>query len=81
MRLFQLMIFQPLNPLNIKKLFAIAPTIAILSTFLIKLLITPIFEDTFEPPIIQVIGFFLSFIIMLIASISFLKVGLHIFHL
>ena len=46
-------------PLNLRKLFAIAPTITRLSAFSNKLDKIFILVDTFEPPIMQVTGFFL----------------------
>ena len=46
-----------------------------LSTFFIRLIITSILEDIFEPPIIQVTGFLLFFVIKFIASISFFNNG------
>ena len=42
------------------KLFAIAPTIIILSNLVIKFFITFIFVDILDPPIIQVIGLLIS---------------------
>ena len=45
-------------PLNFRKLFAIAPTIIRLSAFSNRLDKIFIFVETFEPPIIQVTGFF-----------------------
>ena len=50
---------QFLDYLKVKKLLAIAPTMIKLSIFLIKFVITLILVDIFEPPIIQVTGFFL----------------------
>ena len=47
-------------------LFAIPPTIIILSNFGIKFLIMLILEEILDPPIIQVIGF-------LILDVTFLK--------
>ena len=44
-------------------------------TFSSKDKITPIFEEILDPPIIQVIGFFLVFIIIFIAFISLTSSG------
>ena len=66
---------QTVKPLKVKKLLAIAPTIIKLSIFLIKFVITLILVDIFEPPIIQVTGFFIFRITRFIASISFFNNG------
>ena len=50
--------FPILLPLNFIKLFAMPPIIIKLSTFLIKEIISPILVEIFDPPIIQVVGFF-----------------------
>ena len=63
------------KPLKVKKLLAIAPTTTILFTFFIKLLITLIFVEIFDPPIIQVTGSFLFSIIVFIAVSSFFRSG------
>ena len=54
------------NPLNFKKLFAIAPTIIRLFVFFDKFKRTFILVDTFDPPIIDVTGFFLFLMIKFI---------------
>ena len=51
-------------------LLAIPPTIIMLLNFGIKFLITPIFVEIFEPPIIQAIGFLISVVIFFSAFIS-----------
>ena len=58
-----------------KKLLAIAPTIIILFTFFKRLVITLIFVEIFDPPIMQVTGSFLFFITRFIAVISFFNNG------
>ena len=49
---------------------AIPPTIIILLNFEIKFFIILILEEILEPPIIQVIGFLISEVILVNASIS-----------
>ena len=51
-------------------LLAIPPTIIILSNLGIRFLIILILVDILEPPIIQVIGFLISDVILFKASIS-----------
>ena len=64
-------------PLNFKKLLAIAPTIIRLSVFSDNLDKIFILVDTFEPPIIHVIGFFLSSILNQLIYTLVLKVAHH----
>ena len=64
-----------LMPFNFRKLFAMAPTITRLSAISDKLDRIFIFVETFDPPIIQVTGFFLFLIIKSIDLISFAKIG------
>ena len=59
----------------LKKLLAIAPTITKLSTFFIKFVITLIFVEIFDPPIMHVTGSFLFLTTRLMASISFFNKG------
>ena len=56
-------------------LFAIPPTIIMLSNFGIKFFIIPIFVEIFEPPIIQVIGFLISVVTFLMHQFLFLIVS------
>ena len=72
---FSIKDFPILFPLNFIKLFAIAPTIIKLSIFFIKEVISPILVEILEPPIIQVVGFFCYFKIILIERISFINNG------
>ena len=58
-------------PLKFKILFAIAPTIIMLSNLGIRFLIRPILVDILDPPTIQVTGFFISVVTFLSALISF----------
>ena len=51
--------FQLLKPLNIKKLFAIAPTMNHIIYIFNQIEMTLIFVEIFDPPIMQVIGPFL----------------------
>ena len=62
--------FPILLPIYLIILLAIPPTIIILSNLGIKFLIIFILDDTFEPPIIQVIGFLISEVIFFKASTS-----------
>ena len=56
-------------------MLAIAPTIIMFDAFLIKLQMTVILVEIFDPPIIQVTGSFLFLTTVSIAAISFFNKG------
>ena len=69
-QLSSLIDFPIIKPLYFKIELAIPPTIIILLKLGIKFLIKPIFDEIFDPPIIQVTGFFISLVIFFKAFIS-----------